>query len=109
MKLLKEHIDPRNGDLPFRKIAFLETAERLDSRLAPILWDELSAGNRIWEATGDYPREGSVSVSLGRPFNKIYRVPEGVRYTVEDDGHYNVVSYVTEAPVPHTLCAPFRE
>jgi hypothetical protein len=109
MKLSKEHIDPRNGDFPFRKISFLEIAEDLDPKLTLLLRDELSSGNYIWEATRDCLHTGSLSVFLSHPFKIAHRIPEGIKYIVADDSHYNFASYVTEDPAPHTLNAPLRE
>jgi hypothetical protein len=109
MNLSREHLDPNNGDFAFNKISFLEMAEKLDPKLMPILWDELSAGNYIWNAGRDFPSEGSLYVSLSHPFTKTYMPPKGVTYAEEKDPHYNTASYITEGPLQHALCAPFKK
>ncbi len=109
MPLSRKHLDPRNAELPERKLSYLELAERLDPRLTPILSDELAAGNHIWEATKDFPSRGSLCVSLSRPFKKAHTLPNGVIYTEEDDPHFNVASYATKGPISHVLCAPCRK
>ena len=109
MKLSRKHIDPRNGEPPFRKIAFLEMTEKLDPKLKPLLWEELSAGNYIWEAGSCSPEANSLCVSLSHPFKKVYGLPIGARFIEDKDPHCNTARYEIDSPVSHILSAPLRK
>ena len=83
-----------------RKI--VECMNDLRPELQAILDLELKAGNRVFEASRDWPDPGSVFVTLNQPFHKKYDVKDPVRYNEPNDPHYWKADYSCGKPL-HTL------
>ena len=105
MKLSIEHT--HSGWLPFKRLTFLEIAERLHQRLTSILSTELAWGNLIYEAiegeasvddaatsrreVGERSRtsEDRIRVLLLHPFKKRHDLQEGVVFIDGEPGTHD--------------------
>lgn len=82
----------------------LECLQDLHPELQSILDGELDAGNRVIDASRDWPEEGSVFVTMAEPFRVRHQVPDSVRYDEPGDPHYWKADYSCGDPVHVLAC-----
>jgi hypothetical protein len=64
-----------------------------------ILDRELSAGNKVMDASRDWPDRDSVFITLSQPFSDRYEVQGPVRYNEPNDPHYWQADYSCGDPL----------
>lgn len=76
----------------------VECLNDLRPELQEILDHELSAGNRVLDASRDWPDPASVFITLREPFQRKYDVQDPVRYDEPNDPHYWKADYSCGKP-----------
>ena len=71
----------------------------LRPELQAILDLELKAGNHVFEASRDWPDQGSVFVTLSQPFHRKYEVTHPLQFNEPNDPHYWKADYSCGKPV----------
>ena len=88
IKLEPSHLD--SPVLQHEKISYLATAQQLDGLLMEILIQELTAGNRIYEAA---ECNNECWVMLTQPFSRAYPATNSLHCDSEPNPHDNSVRY----------------
>jgi hypothetical protein len=82
----------------------VECLNDLRPELQKILDLELKVGNRVLDASRDWPDPGSVFITLREPFHRRYDVKDPVRYNEPNDPHYWQADYSCGNPCHVLAC-----
>lgn len=97
MEYTLDHVRPlRIGMEAAREI--LDCMKELHPELRKLLDLELEAGNRVTDASRDWPDEGSIFITLSGPFQRIYDTDGKVAFNEPNDPHYWTADYSCGMP-----------
>lgn len=80
----------------------LHYANLLHPTMKVILDQELKLGNRISDASDDYPDKGSINVTISKKFKGQYQL-QGVQYTQTNDPYYWFEDYMMQTKPRHLI------
>jgi len=103
MKYDVKHVSKWAGEIEDRQY-IVECMNHLRPELQEILDLELEAGNRVSQASRDWPDTGSIIITLLLPFHDNYKVTDQVRYHEPNDPHYWEADYSCGKPVHVLAC-----
>ncbi|OPL19272.1 MAG: hypothetical protein AVO35_11885 [Candidatus Aegiribacteria sp. MLS_C] len=98
MEYTLDHVRPlRIGAEAAKEI--LECMRDLHPELRKLLDAELEAGNRVTDASRDWPDEGSIFLTMSGPFRTGYDRAGPLRYNEPGDPHYWTADYSCGDPL----------
>ena len=82
-----------------KKREILDCMNDLHPELKKILDRELESGNRVQDASRDWPENGSIFITLRDPFHGVYSSISKAGYSEPGDPHYWTADYSFGTPL----------